>query len=126
MTDGAVPAGPDPAGQPPPDADFFAPPPPEIGPVVRASTTLRVGVEPWSPTARLWLAGVLPLVLGMAAAAATTLIEFGPFGRWWAIGGCLGTAVMIGALINLMVLQSFSHHCRYVGRDGVARFTCFK
>jgi hypothetical protein len=127
MTDSAAPACPDHAGRPlPPDADFFAPPPPEIGLLVSASTTLRVGVEPWSPTARLWLAGVLPLACGVVAAAATLLIEFGTFGRWWAIAGCLGVAVLVAATVNLMMLQDFSHYCRYVGRDGVARFACFK
>src|SRR5262249_10240351 len=48
------------AGEPlPQDVEFFAPPPPQIGGLISANSTLRRGKEPWSLAARLaWFFGV--------------------------------------------------------------------
>src|SRR4051812_34613412 len=53
----------------PPDADFFVPPPAEIGPVRSARTTLRLRNQPWA----MWLR----LAIGLGITAAGTGIIWG-------------------------------------------------
>jgi hypothetical protein len=107
-------------GELPSDADFFVPPPAEIGELVSAYTSMRQRDEPWTPSARLaWiifasaigmLLGVLIAILFRARHPAPLLIV--PL----LLGG-------IGLGIALLVTR-FKRVCSYVGREGVARFRC--
>jgi hypothetical protein len=104
----------------PASSDFFALPPDEIGPVVSAHTTLFAGKRPRSPGVRLIASGLAGLV-GLAAGSLIVIL-FRPRAELWHIlwpsaGSLLG--VILGR-----VLTRFVHVCSYVGRDGVARYTC--
>jgi hypothetical protein len=109
------------AGEPlPADADFFALPPDEIGPIVSAYTTLRQGKQPLSTGARLiglGFAGLAGLGVGvLLVTLAQVRSEF-----WqvvWPLGG--GVACLALALWA----TGFTHTCTYVGQEGVARFVC--
>jgi hypothetical protein len=109
------------AGGPlPPDADFFVRPPAEIGPVTSASSTLRAGKRPWSPGQRLLGAGVA----GLAGLAVGFLIVTACDVRsdfWQAVWPLGGGGVGLGLVL---LATGFKHTCTYVGREGVARFTC--
>jgi hypothetical protein len=103
-----------------PDSDFFADAPPDIGPVVSAYTTLRRGVEPWSGAGRLGLGagvGLVGLLLGFFIVAAAD-----PFESFWYVFWSLIFATVFAGIAVLCT--GFKHTCTYVGRDGVARFTC--
>ena len=103
-----------------PNCDFFADAPPDIGPVVSAYTTLRQGVEPWSAAGRLGLTAGL----GAACLAVGLLVVFAidPFESIWYVFWPLAAA-SVGVCIGLLC-TGFKHTCSYIGRDGVARFTC--
>jgi hypothetical protein len=106
------------AGEPlPPDVEFFAPPPPEIGALISANSTLRRGKEPWSLAARLaWffgvagvgLAVVLVFIVAKLPVAAVALTSF---------------VALVGALVSLWVTR-FAHFCSFVGQEGLARYRC--
>jgi hypothetical protein len=101
-----------------PQDDFFTPPPEEIGDVISAYTTLRKGVEPKTPGARLGgaiVAGVVGLALGIVIALAIKNVVFQIIVPL-SLGG-LGLAIVLFA-------TGFKHTCTYVGKDGVARYTC--
>ena len=103
-----------------PSADFFADAPPDIGPVVSAYSTLRHGVEPWSGAGRLGLAagvGGAGLLLGFLIVLAAD-----PFDSVWYIVWSLAFAALFAGIA--LLCTGFKHTCSYVGRDGVARFTC--
>jgi hypothetical protein len=99
--------------------DFFAPPPPEIGEVVTAYTTLRTDKHPWPVGNRVGLGFLIGSVLGVIA---------------FLIGGVaeaeLGTQIFLAAVgmgVGLLIglaSTGFSHRCTYVGREGVAEFKC--
>jgi len=98
--------------------DFFVPPPPEIGDIVSATTTLRKGTEPMSPAARMTaalIAGAVGLVIGVVIAVNLK----NPFWQlfWPILLGGLGLGIALLA-------TGFSHTCTYVGREGVARYRC--
>jgi hypothetical protein len=101
-----------------PKDDFFVGPPEEIGDVISAYTSLRKGVEPMTPGARLGgaiVAGVVGLALGIVIALAIKNAFFQivvPL----SLGG-LGLAIVLFA-------TGFKHTCTYAGKDGVARFRC--
>jgi hypothetical protein len=104
----------------PNDSDFFADPPEQIGPVLSAHTTLTARKQPWSPGGRLVLAGIVGLA-GLLLGAVIVVLAT-PRGDFWQIlwptvGSLLGVAIAYG-------VTRFSHVCTYVGRDGVAKFTC--
>ncbi|MCC6419914.1 MAG: hypothetical protein IT429_16895, partial [Gemmataceae bacterium] len=104
----------------PPDADFFVPPPREIGELLSAYTSMRQGDEPWPVGARAaWsvLAAAVGVLLGV-------LIDV--------VGRVRNPAILvfwpllfasIGVLIVLLATR-FKRACSYVGREGVARFAC--
>ncbi len=107
-------------GRLPRDADFFAGPPAEIGRVLSAHTTLAGGRRPWTAGGRLVAAGLFGLA-GLAVGAVIVLVatprnEFWQF-LWPTLGSVLGAALTAAR-------TRFAHTCTYVGRDGVARFTC--
>jgi hypothetical protein len=104
----------------PAGVDFFAPAPSEIGPLRSAYTSLRQGQTPLSMGVRmLWASGAggLGVVVGVIINAACGVTN--PFWLffWPAVIGLVAFAVT-------MAMTNFSHTCTYVGRDGVARFTC--
>ena len=103
-----------------PDADFFADPPPDIGPVLSANTTLRRSVEPWSTGGRTGLSvgvGSLGFLLGYFIVDAID-----PFDSIWLVFWPLVCGVISGGIA--LVCTGFKHTCTYVGREGLARFTC--
>jgi hypothetical protein len=103
-----------------PRSDFFVGPPPEIGQVTSAHSTLRHGVEPISQGARLGIAfgaagagSVIGLLIVVLASVRNPFwIVFWPL----LLGG-------IGLAIGLLS-TGFKHTCSYVGFNGVARFVC--
>jgi hypothetical protein len=102
------------------DADFFAPPPEEIGPIVSAHTTLRRTHKPTSAGVRLISAGVCGLIgLGIGAAVVAVFNIRGDFWQvLWLLGGGLA------ALGGVLWWTHFKHTCTYVGQEGIARFVC--
>src|SRR4051794_39269516 len=99
-------------------SDFFADPPEEIGEITSATTTLMLDKEPMSAPVRgavIAIAagggGLVGLVIGLVVG-----------NLFFAVLIPLGLAV-IGGLIA-WYYTGFSHTCSYVGREGVARFTC--
>jgi hypothetical protein len=108
-------------GQPlPGDADFFAPPPAEIGTVVSGDTTLRQHHQPW-PLWAIITAVLMGAVAGLLAGVAATY-AFGV--DWWVWKTCcIAAAVLVGLFVGLGI-SSFMHTCVYVGTDGVATLTC--
>jgi len=102
------------------NADFFVPPPPEIGPLVSASSTLRSEDRPFTPEARALLllvaaglAGSVGLFIVYAAAVSNPFwLTF-----WLAVPPLIGALIAWGATL-------FQHTCTYVGIEGVARARC--
>jgi len=111
------------AGIPVPSfADFFAPPPAQIGKVLSAQTTLRVGQKPRGLAARL-LGVMVSVGAGWVIGKLITLALPSGDAAWW------GKAVVAsGVLVGLMfaagwlALSRFRHVCTYVGEEGLARF----
>jgi hypothetical protein len=109
------------AGEPlPRDVDFFTPPPPEIGAVVSAHSTLRKSVRPRPAGLRAGLAlsiggGVLLLILVLVAAARPRAA--GHLVVWPTLAGLLAAGAAV-------LTTRFKHTCSYVGQEGVARFSC--
>jgi hypothetical protein len=104
----------------PGNADFFVDPPPEIGPLVSAYTTLRQGKRPWP----VWLRALLSLsfcLLGFLIGCSIDLCASvrNPF--WLVVWPVVGAG--LGMLAGV-VASSFSHTCTYAGRDGAAHYVC--
>jgi hypothetical protein len=104
----------------PRDVKFFVPAPPEIGPVLTASSTLRRGVHPRPAAFRAGLA----LLVGGSVLIVTALLvaAFGsrdpvPYVIWPSLASLLAVGIVILA-------TGFRHRCSYVGRAGIARFSC--
>jgi hypothetical protein len=95
-----------------PDWDFFAPPPPEIGEVITAHTTLRRGKAPPSLGKRF----ALTFLPGFAAIG---LLQY---------AGYDDVLIQVGAFVVLFLIGAyfarFAHRCSYVGAGGVARYWC--
>lgn len=100
----------------PDDIDFFAAPPPEVGTVSSAWSTLRQGVEPWSPALRGLIGGIGLLIGGGIGLMIGTFTEFAL--GVWALG--LG---LVGFLIGWFA-TGFKHTSTFVGDRGLARFVC--
>jgi hypothetical protein len=103
-----------------PEADFFADPPAEIGPVVSAHTSLLNGLVPWSLGARAAVslgAAFAGAVLGLIIVMAIHPRESIWYVFWPIVAGIL--AFIIG-----LICTGFSHTCSYVGSQGIAKFTC--
>ena len=104
----------------PPDIDWFAPPPAEIGELRSAHTTLKQNQQPWSTLSRVLLAGGIGL--GITLVADLTVKYFqNPGGAETVriIGAIVG---ICGALIAWFATR-FKHHVSYVGKSGLARST---
>ncbi len=102
------------------DIEFFVPPPPEIGPVLTAYSTLRRGVHPRPAAFRAGLAmlvGGAALVFTALLVAAARPRGAAPYVFWPSLAGLLAAGIAFLA-------TRFRHQCSYVGREGVARFWC--
>jgi hypothetical protein len=110
------------AGHPLPDnMDLFVEPPPEIGEVTSAYSTLRFGKQPWSPVVRALLMTVgalLGLGLGLVIGVAAEIQNVFWILLWPLVLGAVGVGVF-------WVCTNFTHTVTYVGREGVARFVCW-
>lgn len=105
-------------GEPrPKPADFFAPPPPELGQILSAESTLPAGKREIPLLLRLAIAGIIAAVVWGGAAWA-----IGTSPQWRELAPTL--AVLIALVVGGLVLYfiRFSHTCTYVGRNGAARF----
>ncbi len=103
-----------------PKADFFAEAPEEIGPLVSAYSSLHQGVEPWTLGGRLGLGagiGFVGLLLTFFIVAAIN-----PRESIWYVFWPLILFVIFGGIA--MACTGFTHSCTFVGRDGVAKYTC--
>lgn len=101
-----------------PQADFFAPAPPEIGPVQTAHSTLKLGKNPWPFAVRLLLANAVGIgtVIG-----AHLLITPGP-GVQPPIDPLDVVGVVVGGVLFVLILYAtrFRPVCSYVGDNGLA------
>lgn len=100
-----------------PQREFFAPPPPEILPLVTADSTLKYGKNPISLPVRLILVLASAAVLG-----AGPILLFQNDRNARDMGNTLGLIFGIGAPIVIWFLTRFSHQCTYVGQNGLCRY----
>jgi hypothetical protein len=107
-------------GELPQDADFFVPPPAEIGELVSAYTNMRQRDEPWAPAARIaWaiLGSAIGILLGVLIAILFRTRHPAPLLILPLLLGGIGLIIAVWA-------TGFKRRCTYVGREGVARFIC--
>ena len=103
-----------------PEMDFFAPPPPEIGPVVSACSTLKKRRQPFSYAMRA--------LIGLAAGAAMMLVAeilLRVLGNPPSYNGPMrimfGVFAIVIAIVTFFALR-FKHTCTYLGEQGAAEF----
>jgi hypothetical protein len=105
----------------PSNLDFFAPPPPEIGEVTSAFSSLQQqGQQPVSLARRLGhflVGGTVFAIVGWAINYFADVQD-----TKWFIVWQFGLPALVAALGWLG--DAFSHTCSYVGKKGVAEFTC--
>jgi hypothetical protein len=98
---------------------FFVDPPPEIGPVLSAHSTLPRGKEPWPAVVKIPVAVGFTLI---GAGLGVGLDLCAGVENWiWRIvwvGVGLGLGLLVGT-----GLEQFKHWLTYVGARGIARFT---
>lgn len=94
----------------PVDADFFMPPPPTIGELISADTTLKTSTADPMPAVARWALTILVLAL----ASLVVLLIFHN-----AIG-----ALMTGGILGFLTWNStqFNHTCSYVGTKGLISY----
>lgn len=103
-----------------PGADFFVEPPPEIGELVSAETTLSTRTRPWRPVSRLALAGLVgwsgAMILDVVIKQANPIVP---------------PDILIWEVLLFLVLAPlawyftrFSHTCSFVGKLGIASYRC--
>ncbi len=99
--------------------DFFAPPPPEVGEVLAAYSSLPAGKAP-RPTAAVWLN--VACAAGVAFFAVAYLAPAIGMYRAGETAAIVATAAVAAAVIGLFVwlLVGKGHRVQYVGRDGIA------
>lgn len=95
----------------PPDLVFFAAPPPEIGEIVTARSTLTNRKRPKAALSRLLLGGFL-------GSLAYVGLSFAGVEVVWQV------LAFLGVLAVVWWLTGFKHKVTYVGKEGVARLTC--
>jgi hypothetical protein len=100
------------------DLDFFVPPPPEIGEVLSADTSLRFGAAGRTRAVNAARALAVGLFVGALVWLLMKQLEPKDPSAWW-----IGAALFgwIGGTIAWAKVR-FRHACCYVGRNGVARF----
>jgi len=102
--------------------EFFAPPPPEIGTLVSADSTLAKGRTPMSPATRWLIAAIVggvPLLLMLWLAS--TMTRSAKADRTFV--RVVGVVVGLGLFLLVMLLTRFKAVCTYVGEKGAARFS---
>jgi hypothetical protein len=104
----------------PDDADYFAAPPPEVGQVTSASTTLGAGEQPAGVGVRL-ATGLIFAGVGAAIGLGVVLF-FKMTGTFWPVAWPAGLG--LGGFGLAWAYTGFRHVCTYVGTDGVAKYTC--
>jgi hypothetical protein len=102
------------------EADFFAPPPLDIGKVMTANTTLKLSDKPLDRSARYWRAGPTGFMVCLIGVAIVYFAEVQAMG--WRV-------VWIGAVPLVATLMAwratvFEHSVSYVGNKGVAKIKC--
>lgn len=102
------------------DADFFAEPPPEIGELISAETTLTTRQRPWRLASRLVLVGLIGWAGYMLGDYLAKNVNAANPDDARALVWVGAAAVMLVAWF----LTRFSHACSYVGKLGVAKFKC--
>lgn len=102
----------------PPEMLFFAAPPPALGPVITAWSTLNQGKTPWSIGLRLLVAAAVGFILpvGCIVLAMAAQDQVAP-GVWLVL-----LTVGLGITAIAFFLTAFRHTCSYVGEKGIARF----
>lgn len=101
-----------------PDFDFFAAPPPEIGQILSAETTLRTKTKPWRLPTRLVLAALLAWAFYMLFDFIGSSAANGKDRDTYQIIGVCGGAVI--AFVSWF-LTRYSHSCSFVGNLGIAK-----
>ncbi|MGF1578160.1 MAG: hypothetical protein ACFCD0_02225 [Gemmataceae bacterium] len=101
-------------------ADFFVPPPRELGRIFNANTTLETNLHPWPAWAYLVSMGAIALI---GILIAWSIVYFaGVTSIAWQLCWYILLAA-IGMGIGFFIAH-FSHECTYVGEFGIARFVC--
>jgi hypothetical protein len=102
-------------------AEFFVDPPFELGSLYSAESTLMRGVKPMDPGMR-WALIFFVTVVGFALGGVLALV-FRPV-HPILLAMILGS---IGGLLGFLIVffsTRFSHTCTFVGKDGIANYTC--
>jgi hypothetical protein len=102
------------------DADLFVPPPPEIGLLISAGTTLTHGVKPYRVETRL-LASLLAASVALLPGFALVLLFSWRHPILLGLGFGLLPAVVV---LLVWICTRFSHQVTYVGTRGLARYSC--
>jgi hypothetical protein len=103
----------------PQPVDFFAAPPPEIGQVTSAESTLRQGKAPMSPPLRLGIMLAVLAAVALATAQLASNMHRDDRDVLYIAAGLIAAF----ALWFVWKLTRFVHRCSYVGNSGVALFT---
>jgi hypothetical protein len=111
-------------GEKPEDADFFVPPPPEIGTLLSSHTSLKRTAIPRP----LWLR-ILRAVVGSVGISFLLAVGlfFGlrlPVDAGAALFMCFSIVIAPFAVGLMLFYTRFRHYCGYVGDLGVAHYAC--
>lgn len=99
----------------PADLCFFEAPPPEIGPVLTAYSTMSARRAP------LLRYGAVILSAAAGFGVALWLVDVVGIERWLWRGAALFFATLLSVFVAFLFVGN-KRECSYVGRDGVARF----
>jgi hypothetical protein len=102
-------------------ADFFVPPPPEIGPLVSAASTLQVTDQPMGLAERIHRVLAMVLVLSAGGLGIGLWLGMMRGGVVYAIVCPIAGLVAAGVV---WIRTRFEHACTYVGTLGAARYRC--
>lgn len=103
----------------PPSWDFFAAPPPHIGAVTSAASSLTKEEEPMATGTRAMVALVSGLIAGGIIVGVGVPFEWEPI--WIGIGGTIAF-LLVGVIA--WYWNAFDHTVHYVGAEGVAMISC--
>ncbi len=99
----------------PPGMEFFADPPPEIGTIVSADSTLFNPESPSRTQIRLRKCGLWGLVGAAVGAFVALIFEFS-----LVLGVILGVGI---AVVLVLLSTQYFYQCSYVGEQGIALYT---
>ncbi|MCA9080567.1 MAG: hypothetical protein KDA58_08405 [Planctomycetaceae bacterium] len=103
----------------PPEMDFFAGPPTEIGELLSAYSTLTSDKQPMGATPRMVVA--LITALGLWAGTYFAMTSLAPDNA--VVGNVLGGVIALIGLALVYYFTRFQHTCSFVGKEGLARYT---